>query len=100
VTILNTVWLNQVLVAFGAGAQSAALTRATVARLQEDNICLAGGADWHGQFALRLSVIAAPLTESDVDRLVVAILAAWRHVRSTSPRRQHGSENSMNASHQ
>ena len=82
VTILNTVWLNQVLVAFGDGADRDALTRATVARLQADNICLAGAAVWHGQHALRLSVIAAPLTESDVDRLAVAILAAWRHVRA------------------
>jgi glutamate/tyrosine decarboxylase-like PLP-dependent enzyme len=88
VTILNTVWLNQVLVVFGAGALCRQLTRATVARLQADNICLAGGADWHGQFALRLSVIAAPLTESDIDRLAVAILAAWRHVQSTSLHRQ------------
>jgi glutamate/tyrosine decarboxylase-like PLP-dependent enzyme len=84
VSVLNTVWLNQVLVIFGAGVDCAALTRATVARLQADNICLAGGADWHGQFVLRLSVIAAPLTESDVDRLAVAVLAAWRHVQSAS----------------
>ena len=87
VKILNTVWLNQILVVFGTGAQSEHLTRATVARLQADNICLAGGADWHGQFALRLSVISASLTESDVDRLAVAILAAWRHVQSTSLQR-------------
>ena len=86
VTILNTVWLNQVLVVFGNGVQCEQLTQATVARLQADNICLAGGADWHGQFALRLSVISASLTESDVDRLAVAILAAWRHVKSTSLR--------------
>jgi glutamate/tyrosine decarboxylase-like PLP-dependent enzyme len=83
VTIVNTVWLNQVLVVFGTGSECEQLTRATVARLQADNICLAGGADWHGQFALRLSVISASLTESDVDRLAVAILTAWRHVQST-----------------
>jgi len=84
VRILNTVWLNQVLVAFGTGAQGEQLTQATLARLQADNICLTGGADWHGQFALRLSVISGSLTESDVDRLAVAILAAWRHVQSSN----------------
>jgi glutamate/tyrosine decarboxylase-like PLP-dependent enzyme len=82
VRILNSVCLNQVLVTFGAGTECVALTRATVARLQADNICLAGGADWHGQFVLRLSLISEPLTEADVDRLAVAILAAWRHVQS------------------
>ena len=82
VTIVNTIWLNQVLVTFGEGSGRDALTRATVARLQADNICLAGGAEWHGQFALRLSVIAAPLAEHDVDRLAVAILSAWRHVQA------------------
>ncbi len=86
VAILNTVWLNQVLVCFGGEGDRDALTRATVARLQVDNICLAGGTEWHGQFALRLSVIAAPLSESDIDRLAVAILAAWRHVQSTHHR--------------
>jgi glutamate/tyrosine decarboxylase-like PLP-dependent enzyme len=83
VHVLNTVHLNQVIVTFGGGTveQRNALTRATIARLQSDNICLAGGADWHGAWALRLSLISAPLTERDVDRLAVAILSAWRHVQ-------------------
>ena len=54
------------------------LTRATVARLQADDICLVGGAEFHGRYVLRVSVIAAPLTESDIDRLAVAIMNAWR----------------------
>jgi hypothetical protein len=53
-----------------------------VAQLQADNICLAGGAHWHQHFVLRLSLIAAPLVEADVDRLAAAILAAWRRVQS------------------
>jgi hypothetical protein len=32
---------------------------------------------------LRLSLISAPLTEPDVDRLAAAVLAAWRRVRDT-----------------
>jgi glutamate/tyrosine decarboxylase-like PLP-dependent enzyme len=82
--VLNTVWLNQVIVSFGGDdpASRDTLTRATVARLQEDNICLAGSAQWHGQTVLRISVISAPLTEADVDRLAVAITSAWHHVQS------------------
>jgi len=37
---------------------------------------------------LRLSLIAAPLVEADVDRLAAAILAAWRQVRSATRQRQ------------
>lgn len=44
----------------------------------------AGGADCRGQFALRLSVIAASLTETDMDRLSAAVLGAWRGVQSVS----------------
>src|SRR5262249_52992068 len=69
VTVLNSVPLNQVIVTFGTGTieECNELTRATVAQLQADNICLAGGADWHQHFVLRLSLIAAPLVETDLD---------------------------------
>ena len=88
VRVLNTVGLNQLIVAFGEGTveECSALTRATIAQLQADNICLVGGADWHGQHVLRLSLIAAPLTESDVDRLGAAISTAWRHVQNQARR--------------
>ena len=87
VQVLNEVCLNQLIVRFGIGSapECSTLTRATVAQLQADNICLAGGADWHGEFVLRLSLISAPLTETDVDRLAAAVLAAWRRVRSRHP---------------
>jgi glutamate/tyrosine decarboxylase-like PLP-dependent enzyme len=83
VHVLNTVQLNQLIVNFGGGApeERNALTRATIARLQADDICLANGADWHGVWVLRISVISAPLSEPDVDRLAAAILSAWRHVQ-------------------
>jgi glutamate/tyrosine decarboxylase-like PLP-dependent enzyme len=89
VRVLNKVDLNQLIVAFGQGTpeECSVLTRATIAQLQADNICLVGGADWHGQFVLRLSVIAAPLSESDVDRLGAAISTAWRHVQNQARRR-------------
>jgi len=94
VTVMNAVALNQVIVTFGTGTveQCNELTRATVAQLQTDNICFAGGAEWHRHFVLRLSLIAAPLVEADVDRLAAAILAAWRRVQSvTRQRRQRDS---------
>ena len=78
VQVLNDVCLNQIIVQFGAGTpeQRDALTRATIEQLQKDNIVLAGGTDWHGRWALRLSVISNELDEADIDRLVNAILSA------------------------
>jgi hypothetical protein len=64
-----------------AGERREALTRATIETLQTDNICLAGGTQWHGQRVLRLSLIYGALTDADVDRLAVAVLSAWRHVQ-------------------
>jgi len=90
VTVLNAVPLNQVIVTFGTGTveECNTLTQATVAQLQDDNICLAGGAQWRRHFVLRLSLIAGPLLEADADRLTSAVLAAWRRVRSHARRRQ------------
>ena len=91
VMVRNSVPLNQVIVSFGTGTleECNELTRATVAQLQADNICLAGGADWHQHFVLRLSLIAAPLVEADVDRLAAAVLAAWRRVQSRARQPAH-----------
>lgn len=87
VRVINEVRLNQLIVSFGEGdgaAQDAA-TRAVIARLQEDNQCFAGGASWRGRWVMRVSVISAPLTEPDIDRLGEAIISAWRAVRVHSP---------------
>ena len=83
VRVLNEIWLNQVIVSFGNGSveERNAATRATIARIQADNICLAAGSQWREHWVLRLSVISAPLEERDIDRLAVAILSAWRHVQ-------------------
>jgi glutamate/tyrosine decarboxylase-like PLP-dependent enzyme len=86
VRVINDVCLNQVIVAFGDGdgeTQDAA-TRAVIARLQADNVCFAGGAAWRGRWVMRVSVISAPLTEADIDRLASAILAAWAAVQAES----------------
>jgi len=83
VRVLNTVCLNQVIVSFGAGSveERNAQTRATIARMQADNICLAAGSQWREHWVLRLSIISAPLEEADLDRLAVAVLSAWRYVQ-------------------
>jgi glutamate/tyrosine decarboxylase-like PLP-dependent enzyme len=78
----NEVVLNQVLVSFCAGEPAVCdvLTRAVIARLQERNVCFAGGARWRGRWVLRLSVIAQPLEEPDIDRLAQAVAEAWAEV--------------------
>jgi glutamate/tyrosine decarboxylase-like PLP-dependent enzyme len=79
VTVINEVVLNQVIVAFGDGD---AETRDLIRQLQSDNVCFAGGGQWRGRWVLRISIIAAPLDESDIVRLADAIVAAWRAVRA------------------
>ena len=58
---------------------------AVIARLPEDNQCFAGGASWRGCWVMRISVISAPLTEADIDRLAEAIISAWRAVQARTP---------------
>jgi glutamate/tyrosine decarboxylase-like PLP-dependent enzyme len=82
VAVVNDVVLNQLIVRFG---ETDAATEAVIARIAQDAVVLAGGADWRGRRVLRLSVISAPLTESDADRLVDAVLSAWRQVRAAAP---------------
>ena len=84
VHVLNDVVLNQVIVRFGArDADETAdrLTMETIRRAQADGTCFAGGARWRDRWVMRLSVIAAPTTEADIDRSCEAICAAWRSVR-------------------
>ena len=84
VRVHNEVCLNQIIVSFGEGDGEArdAATRAVIERLQDDNVCFAGGASWRGRWVMRISVISGPLQEVDVDRLGDAILSAWRAVRA------------------
>ncbi|HEU4520840.1 MAG TPA: pyridoxal-dependent decarboxylase, partial [Thermoanaerobaculia bacterium] len=71
VKILNDVTLNQVLVRFG---ESDELTRATIARVQQEGTCWLGGTTWHGLAAMRISVSHWATSEEDVDRSAEAIL--------------------------
>jgi glutamate/tyrosine decarboxylase-like PLP-dependent enzyme len=73
VEILNDVVLNQVLVRFGDDDD---LTRAVVARVQQDGTCWLGGTDWQGRAAMRISVSSFRTTADDVERSAAAILEA------------------------
>jgi glutamate/tyrosine decarboxylase-like PLP-dependent enzyme len=71
--ILNDVVLNQVLVRV-EGPDPDALTRAMIARIQEDGTCWCGGTTWHGMAAMRISISNWSTTEADIDKAADAIL--------------------------
>jgi glutamate/tyrosine decarboxylase-like PLP-dependent enzyme len=87
VEIVNDVQLNQVLVRFGkqaAVAEGDRLTRATIARIQQDGVCFAGGATWRGREVMRISVSS---WQTDLQQALAsadAMLGAWRVVRGGS----------------
>ena len=72
--VLNDVVLNQVLVSFGDPEH----TRRVIAAIQEDGTCWCGPTVWHGQTAMRVSVISWLTTEEDVDRSLETILRLAR----------------------
>ena len=70
--------LNQLMLRFGDSDDA---TRATVQRVQDDAIAWIGGAEWHGQWVMRVSVSSSATTEADADLTAEAIVSAWRAVR-------------------
>ena len=82
IEILNDVVLNQVIVSFGAGNAAARkeATEAVIARVQQDGVCFAGGASWHGDWVMRISVTSGATTVEDIEQSAAAIVAAWRAV--------------------
>ncbi len=83
IRILNDVVLNQIALDFGADSEA---TKAVIARVQHDGVLYAGGAEWRGNWIMRLSIISAPTTEADIDMSADAIIAAWRAVQAASPK--------------
>ena len=83
VRILNDVVLNQVIVSFGDGDAAArrAATEAVIAKVQQDGTCFAGGANWHGDWIMRISVASAATTMADIELSAEAMIGAWRMVR-------------------
>jgi glutamate/tyrosine decarboxylase-like PLP-dependent enzyme len=87
IAVLNDVVLNQVIVRFGADMSPEAgdaATAQTIAAIQRDGTCFAGGAQWQGRAVMRLSVIGASTSENDVLRSAEAIIKAWRGVHAAA----------------
>jgi hypothetical protein len=57
-----------------------AATAETIAAIQRDGTCFAGGAQWQGRTVMRLSVISGSMSENDVLRSAEAMIKAWRGV--------------------
>jgi glutamate/tyrosine decarboxylase-like PLP-dependent enzyme len=70
--ILNDVVFNQVLVA----CDTPELTKATLEYIQKSGECWCGGATWHGEPVIRISVCSWATTETDVERSVAAFVKA------------------------
>jgi glutamate/tyrosine decarboxylase-like PLP-dependent enzyme len=84
IRIVNDVVLNQVAVSFGEGDAAArkTATEAVIAQVQIDGVCFAGGANWHGEWIMRISVTSAATTMADIEISAQAIIDAWRKVRA------------------
>jgi len=75
VDLLNDVVLNQVLVRF-RNRSGKNISPQVAARFQREGVCWAGGTEWRGEAAVRISVSAWKTTEEDVDRSAESILRA------------------------
>lgn len=86
ITVVNDVVINQVIVNFGTGDQAArrSATEAVIAQVQTDGICFAAGAEWHGDWVMRLSITSGATTEHDIEMSAAAIVSAWRCVQGSS----------------
>ncbi|WP_244143477.1 pyridoxal phosphate-dependent decarboxylase family protein [Paraburkholderia sacchari] len=83
IAVLNEVELNQVVVRFGADESESlgdVLTDATIECIQKAGICFAVGAQWRERRVMRVSVIAWPTTEDDIDRAAESMIESWRAV--------------------
>ena len=85
VKILNEVVLNQVLVRFeGSGHRDAdAITREVIAAIQADGTCWAGGTNWQGKQAMRISISNWSTTQADIDRSADAMVKCYEAVKAS-----------------
>lgn len=87
VEVMNDVVLNQIVVRFGAGEtpeRGDRLTQETIASIQADGTCFAGGAKWRGRQVMRISVIAWLTAEAEAIKAAEAMIDAWHRVRQAS----------------
>ncbi|QUD89329.1 pyridoxal phosphate-dependent decarboxylase family protein [Phenylobacterium montanum] len=78
VALVRPVTLNQFMLRFG---DDDAMTRQTIARVQDESVCFVGPADWRGRTVMRLSVSSAATTEADAAASANSIARCWRSVR-------------------
>ena len=83
IEVLNEVVLNQVLVRFRAPSGEN-VTPEVARRIQQDRICWAGGTQWRGEPALRISVSAWKTTEEDARLCATAMIDAHRRHATAS----------------
>jgi len=74
--VQNDVVFNQVLVTGDSPDETGALLK----RLQKSGEVWCGGANWHGQPVIRISVCSWATTEKDIDRLTEAFVAARKEI--------------------
>jgi glutamate/tyrosine decarboxylase-like PLP-dependent enzyme len=82
VKILNDVVLNQVIVRFGGDLDGDQTTTEVIDAVQASGECFVAGAQWRGRWVMRISVICGATTEQEAERSCIAILEAWRQVRT------------------
>jgi glutamate/tyrosine decarboxylase-like PLP-dependent enzyme len=75
IEVLNEIVLNQVLVRMRA-VDGTNVTRAVIDRIQQGSVCWVGGATWHGEPAMRISVSNWSTTPEDIDASANAIITA------------------------
>jgi glutamate/tyrosine decarboxylase-like PLP-dependent enzyme len=78
VRLIVTPELNQFMLRFGDSDDA---TRATIARVQEDAVAYIGGAQWRGEWVMRVSVSSGATTLDEARIAADAVIAAWRAVR-------------------
>jgi hypothetical protein len=72
VTLLNDIVLNQVLVRF-TDRSGRNVTRAVIARVQEDGVCWVGGTDWNREPAMRISISNWGTSPADIEAAAASI---------------------------
>lgn len=75
IRVANQVNLNQLIVSFGHGsAASRRVSTAVVTTgVQQDGTCFAAGAEWRGDWVMRLSIISGETTENDIKRPAIRL---------------------------
>ncbi len=86
VRIVNQVTINQIIVSFGTGDATArrSATEAVIQKVQAGDVCFAGGAEWRGDWVMRLSLSSGTTMAADIELSADAIIAAWREVQAVA----------------